>query len=65
MWFIVFVVKKATQSNRTIRMPDDLISRLNEIAQAKDVSFNRLIVQCCLYALENMQKEDKQKAQEE
>lgn len=54
-----FVIKKTTSSNRTIRMPDDLIEKLGKIAAEKDISFNQLVIQCCEYALDNLKNTDK------
>ena len=54
----MFRVKRVSQSNRTVRLPDDLIERLNVIANEADISFNRLVVQCCEYALEHLQMDD-------
>ena len=51
----MFTVKKSQNSNKTIRMPDELIERLQKIADQNDISFNQLVVQCCEYAL-NHQK---------
>ena len=51
----MFKVKRVSQSNRTVRLPDELIDRLNAIATEADISFNRLVVQCCEYALANLQ----------
>ena len=50
----MFVVKKNESSNKTIRMPADLIERLEKVAEEKDVSFSRLVIQCCEYALSHM-----------
>ena len=50
----MFVVKKPEASNKTIRMPDELIAELERIAAEKNVSFNQLVVQCCRYALDNL-----------
>lgn len=50
----MFVVKKSESSNRTIRMPSDLIERLEKVAKEQDVSFSRLVNQCCEYALSHM-----------
>lgn len=50
---MMFAVKKPQSSNKTIRMPDTLIERLQQIADANDVSFNQLVVQCCEYALDH------------
>ena len=51
-----FVIKKPKSSNRTIRMPDDLIEKLGKIATAQGISFNQLVVQCCEFALENLKE---------
>lgn len=47
----MFVVKKNESSNKTIRMSNDLIERLEQVAREKDVSFSQLVIQCCEYAL--------------
>lgn len=54
----MFVVRKHEASNKTIRMPDELIARLEQIAHEKDLSFSALVVQCCEYALNNIQGEN-------
>lgn len=51
-----FIIKKPTSSNRTVRMPDDLIEKLSEIATEKGISFNQLVIQCCEFALEHVEK---------
>ncbi len=50
----MFEIKKAQNSNKTIRMPDELIERLQKLADENDISFNQLVVQCCEYALNDM-----------
>lgn len=49
-----FIIKKPKSSNRTIRMPDELIEKLGKLATEKEISFNQLVVQCCEFALENL-----------
>ena len=51
-----FKIKKNQNSNKTIRMPDDLIDKLQSLADSNDISFNQLVVQCCEFALENMEE---------
>ena len=41
---------------RTIRFTEPLFEALNEVAQQNHVSFNRLVLQCCKYALEQMEQ---------
>lgn len=50
----MFSIKKPSSSNKTIRMPDTLIEKLEKLAQTNDISFNQLVIQCCEYALDNM-----------
>lgn len=54
----MFSIKKNESSNKTIRMPNDLIERLEKVAGDNDTSFNKVVVQCCEYALDNMKSED-------
>jgi len=59
----MFEIKRPSASNKTIRMPDELIGRLEKLAAQNDISFNQLVIQCCEYALSNMktpEKEDKE-----
>lgn len=53
----MFEVKKTKSSNKTIRMPDELIEKLQSIADKNDISFNQLVVQCCEYALNDISKD--------
>ena len=50
----MFDVTKPEMVNKTFRMPAELVERLTKVAQAKKVSLNSLIVQCCEYALNNL-----------
>lgn len=53
-----FIIKKPKSSNRTIRMPDDLIDRISRIAAAQDISFNQLVIQCCDFALDHLSEDN-------
>lgn len=53
-----FQIRKPQSSNKTIRMPDHMIDRLQALADSYDISFNQLVVQCCEFALENMAELD-------
>ena len=57
----MFVVKKNESFNKTIRMPSDLISKIEKIAREKDISFNQVVVQCCEYALDNLETDENKK----
>ncbi|MBR5451380.1 MAG: hypothetical protein IKV36_00105 [Clostridia bacterium] len=52
----MFEIKKQQSSNKTIRIPDQLIIKLQALADKNDISFNQLVVQCCEYALDNMEE---------
>ena len=52
----MFEIKKMKSSNKTIRMPNDLIQNLERLAFENDISFNQLVVQCCEYALDNREQ---------
>jgi predicted HicB family RNase H-like nuclease len=53
---ILFKVTKPEYTNKTFRMPNDLISKLEKLAQEKQVSLNQLVIQCCNYALDNLEE---------
>lgn len=57
----MFEIKKVQSFNKTIRMPEDLIEKLEILANKNDISFNQLVVQCCEYALENLGDNNKNK----
>lgn len=52
----MFKIKKNEMINKTLRMPVDLVQRLQTVAQNKEVSLNNLVIQCCEYALKNLEK---------
>ena len=51
----MFKVEKPEFVNKTFRMEKELVKKLEEVAQRENVSVNALVVQCCKYALENME----------
>ncbi len=53
----MFKVTKPEYANKTFRMPVELIQELETLAQEKDISLNQLVIQCCQYALKNLEKE--------
>lgn len=56
----MFEIKKSSASNKTIRMPNALIERLKKLAKMNDISFNQLVIQCCEYAIKNLDKRYRQ-----
>lgn len=55
---VMFEIKKPSSSNKTIRMPDVLIEKLEYLAGKNDISFNQLVIQCCEYAIDHLKKTD-------
>lgn len=59
----MFKVKKTEYINKTFRLPMDLVEKMESLAQSKGVSLNNLVVQCCEYALENIEQAEEEKHQ--
>ncbi|MBC8530561.1 hypothetical protein [Gehongia tenuis] len=49
---------KSPNVPRTIRFTDRLFEELTAAAQENGVSFNRLVLQCCRYALDHLDRDD-------
>jgi len=45
---------------RTVRFTEGLFEELNKIAAENGISFNLLVLQCCRYALDNMEEKQKE-----
>ena len=52
----MFKIKKQEMTNKTFRLPAELVKKLQTIAQQQNVSLNNLVVQCCEYAIKNLEK---------
>lgn len=55
----MFVIEnkfKGANLPRTIRFTEDMFEKLNNLANENQISFNLLILQCCQYALDNMEE---------
>ncbi len=50
----MFKVKKTEYVNKTFRIDKELLEKLENVAQRENISVNALVVQCCNYALEDM-----------
>lgn len=55
----MFKIDKPEFVNKTFRIDKKLVERLEQVAQQEDISVNALVVQCCNYALDNMETSDK------
>lgn len=49
----MFEPVKIEASNKTVRLPNDLIEKIERLAAEKDLSFNQVVVQCCKYAIDH------------
>lgn len=48
---------KSANVARTVRFTEHLFEELNNLASENNISFNSLVLQCCKYALENLDEE--------
>ena len=53
-----FVIEKPEYVNRTFRITKELAEKLSEIAQHEGISVNELVIQCCNFAISNMDTKD-------
>ncbi|MDE7301897.1 MAG: Arc family DNA-binding protein [Oscillospiraceae bacterium] len=44
--------------NKTFRLPEEIVEKLDAIAGKNGLSLNRLVIQCLEYALENIDEND-------
>ena len=51
----MFKIKKTEHINKTFRLPLDLVQKMEGLAQSRGVSLNNLVIQCCEYAMENIE----------
>lgn len=54
----MFRVKKdrIEYENKSLRLPTDLIEKVQELADKNEISFNKVVIQCIDYALDHMDK---------
>jgi len=50
----MFNLKKDETISKTIRIPVDLVRTLEKLADEKELSLSKVIIQCCEYAIENL-----------
>ncbi len=52
----MFRIKKdyIEYENKSLRLPVDLIEQVQSLATENDMSFNKVVIQCIEYALDNM-----------
>ncbi len=56
----MFAIKKdyVEYENKSLRLPKDLIDKVQDLANENSLSFNKVVIQCIEYALDNMKKTD-------
>ena len=54
----MFKIKKTEHINKTFRLPVELVEKMEKLAQNRGISLNNLVVQCCEYALDNIENSD-------
>ena len=56
----MFEIKKENTEyeNKSLRLPKELIDKVQALADSNEVSFNKVVIQCIEYAMNNM-SEDK------
>lgn len=57
----MFIIKndfKNANVPRTIRFTENMFEKLNQLSFDNDISFNLLVLQCCQYAIENMEMKE-------
>lgn len=53
-----FRIQKEENISKTLRFPSSIIKKIEELAHQNDLSFNQVVVQCCEYALSNLDSEE-------
>jgi len=43
---------------KSLRLPSNLIKEVQELADANNMSFNKVVIQCIEYSLQNMENND-------
>lgn len=56
----MFAIKKdyVEYENKSLRLPKDLIDKVQDLANENSLSFNKVVIQCIEYAVDNMEKTD-------
>ena len=58
----MFRIKKETSeyAAKSVRLPVEMIRQIQILADENNLSFNRVIIQCIEYALDNMENDTKE-----
>ena len=44
--------------NKSFRLPEETVKRLDKLAYKNNLSLNKLVIQCLNYALDNLESDD-------
>ena len=47
--------------NKSFRLPEETVKRLDKLAYKNNLSLNKLVIQCLNYALDNLESDDDEK----
>lgn len=56
----MFILKReyTEYENKSLRLPKDLIDKVQALADENQMSFNKVVIQCIEYALANTEKKE-------
>lgn len=56
----MFELKKESveYENKSLRLPKELIEKVQNLANEYNMSFNKVVIKCIEYALDNMKQDD-------
>ena len=56
----MFTIKKdyVEYENKSLRLPTDLITKVQKLANDNALSFNKVVIKCIEYSLDHMEQED-------
>ena len=58
------IQRKPETVSKTLRLPINVVRRLDRIACINNLSLNQIVIQCLTYALQEINTEDEKKPQE-
>lgn len=55
-----FEIKKefSEYENKSLRLPKELVDKVQQLATQNNISFNRVVIQCIEFALSNMKENE-------
>lgn len=53
-----FKIEREEYVNKTFRLEKKLVEEMEKICDDKNISLNKLVVKCIIYALDNLEEDD-------